>query len=63
MCDALGNYATGGVDAMRLHDHWHPRFSWFGPSAIDTGRGITCFRNRHQIPFLNGLPYRVGDAS
>lgn len=63
MCDALGNYATGGVDAMRLNDYWHPRCSWYGPSGIGTGRGITGFRNWHQIPFLNGLPDRVGDAS
>jgi predicted ester cyclase len=62
MCDALGNYATGGVDAMHLEDYWHPRCSWYGPSGIGTGRGISGFRNWHQIPFLNGLPDRVGDA-
>jgi predicted ester cyclase len=63
MCDALGNYATGGVEAMRLADYWHPRCSWYGPSGIGTGRGIEGFRNWHQIPFLNGLPDRVGDAN
>lgn len=63
MCDALGNYATGGVEAMRLSDYWHPKSSWYGPSGIGTGRGIQGFRNWHQIPFLNGLPDRVGDAS
>ncbi|MEH6590551.1 MAG: ester cyclase [Halioglobus sp.] len=62
MCDALGNYATGGVEAMRLGDYWHPRCSWYGPSGIGTGRGIEGFRNWHQIPFLNGLPDRIGDA-
>lgn len=62
MCDALGNYATGGVEAMQLDRYWHPRCSWYGPSGIGTGRGITGFRNWHQIPFLNGLPDRVGDA-
>jgi predicted ester cyclase len=62
MCDALGNYASGGVEAMRLGDYWHPRCSWYGPSGIGTGRGIEGFRNWHQIPFLNGLPDRVGDA-
>ena len=61
MCDALGNYATGGVEAMRLNDYWHPRCSWYGPSGIGTARSITGFRNWHQIPFLNGLPDRVGD--
>lgn len=61
MCDALGNYATGGVDAMRLNDYWHPRCSWYGPSGIGTARSTVGFRNWHQIPFLNGLPDRVGD--
>ncbi|GMG87932.1 ester cyclase [Biformimicrobium ophioploci] len=62
MCDALGNYATGGVEGMQLDKYWHPRCSWYGPSGIGTGRGIQGFRNWHQIPFLNGLPDRVGDA-
>lgn len=62
MCDALGNYASGGVEAMRLKDYWHPKSSWYGPSGIGTGRGISGFRNWHQIPFLNGLPNRVGDV-
>ncbi|MCG7533189.1 ester cyclase [Psychrobium sp. MM17-31] len=61
MCDALGNHATGGVEAMRLTDYWHPRCSWYGPSGIGTARTLTGFRNWHQIPFLNGLPDRVGD--
>jgi predicted ester cyclase len=62
MCAALGNYASGGVEAMQLEKYWHPRCSWYGPSGIGTGRGIDGFRNWHQIPFLNGLPDRVGDA-
>ncbi|XQW86336.1 ester cyclase [Thalassotalea piscium] len=62
MCDALGNYATGGVEAMQLEKYWHPRCSWYGPSGIGTGRGIKGFRNWHQIPFLNGMPNRVGDV-
>ena len=63
MCDGLGNYASGGVEAMELEKYWHPRCSWYGPSGIGTGRGIAGFRNWHQIPFLNGLPDRVGDAA
>jgi predicted ester cyclase len=63
MCDGLGNYAVGGVEAMGLEKYWHPRCSWYGPAGIGTGRGINGFRNWHQIPFLNGLPDRVGDAS
>ena len=63
MCDCLGHYAKGGVEAMRLGDFWHHRCSWYGPSGIGTGRGIASFRNWHQIPFLNGLPDRVSDAN
>lgn len=63
MCDSLGNFATGGVEAMQLEKYWHPRCSWYGPSGIGTGRGLSGFRNWHQIPFLNGLPDRVGDAA
>lgn len=62
MLAALGNFAEGGVDAMRLDDHWHPRFSWYGPSGIGTARGIAGFRNWHQIPFLNAMPDRVGSV-
>ncbi|MGK2231481.1 MAG: putative ester cyclase [Colwellia sp.] len=62
MCNSLGNYATGGVEAMQLEKYWHPRCSWYGPSGIGTGRGIKGFRNWHQIPFLNALPNRVGDV-
>lgn len=61
MCVALGNYASGGVEAMQLEKYWHPRCSWYGPSGIGTARTISGFRNWHQIPFLNGLPDRVGD--
>jgi predicted ester cyclase len=62
MCDSLGNYATGGVVAMALDKYWHPRCNWYGPSGIGTGRGIKGFRHWHQIPFLNGMPNRVGDV-
>lgn len=62
MCNALGNYAEGGVEAMALDRYWHPHCSWYGPSGIGTGRGISGFRRWHQIPFLNGLPDRVGNV-
>lgn len=61
MCVALGNYTSGGAEAMRLQDYWHPRCSWYGPSGIGTARTIQGFRDWHQIPFLNGLPDRVGN--
>lgn len=60
MIDGLSQYATGGVAAMQLEKYWHPHFSWYGPSGIGTTRGIDGFRNWHQIPFLNGMPDRVG---
>lgn len=62
MCNSLGEYATGGVEAMALDKYWHPKCNWYGPSGIGTGRGIKGFRNWHQIPFLNGMPNRVGDV-
>lgn len=60
MLAGLGNFAEGGVEAMQLEKYWHPKFSWYGPSGIGTARGISGFRNWHQIPFLNGMPDRVG---
>lgn len=63
MCNSLGEYAESGVEGMRLDKYWHPQASWYGPSGIGTARGIEGFRQRHQIPFLNGLPDRVGDPS
>ncbi len=62
MCEHLGKHATEGVAGMRLEHFWHPRCSWYGPSGIGSARGIEGFRNWHQIPFLNGMPNRVGDA-
>ncbi|RME64824.1 MAG: polyketide cyclase, partial [Alphaproteobacteria bacterium] len=56
MLEGLAKFAQGGVDAMRLPDYWHPRMSWYGPSGIGTCRGISGFRNWHQIPFLNAMP-------
>lgn len=61
MCTHLGKFATEGVAGMRLDTFWHPRCSWYGPSGIGTARGVQGFRNWHQIPFLNGMPNRVGD--
>ena len=59
----LGRFASGGVEAMRLGDYWHPRCNWYGPSGIGTGRGIAGFRNWHQIPFLNAMPDRKGSTA
>jgi len=47
---------------MQLEKYWHPRFNWYGPAGIGTNRGISGFRNWHQIPFLRGMPDRKLDA-
>ncbi len=47
---------------MRLETYWHPRFNWYGPAGIGTGRGIAGFRHWHQIPFLRAMPDRKLDA-
>ena len=47
---------------MQLEKYWHPRFNWYGPAGIGTGRGISGFRHWHQIPFLNAMPDRKLDA-
>ncbi|WP_025770838.1 ester cyclase [Thioalkalivibrio sp. HK1] len=50
--------AQGGPDVMEMPRFWHPRMNWYGPAGIGTGRGISGFRNWHQIPFLNAMPDR-----
>ena len=47
---------------MQLEKYWHPRFNWYGPAGIGTARGISGFRNWHQIPFLRGMPDRTLDS-
>ena len=63
MCVHLGKHAADGVAGMRLDTFWHPRCSWYGPSGIGSARGLSGFRNWHQIPFLNGMPDREGGTS
>lgn len=63
MLAGLGRHATGGVAAMQLDRHWHPRCNWYGPSGIGTARGIAGFRQWHQIPFLQALPDRAGSSA
>ena len=47
---------------MDLPRFWHPRFNWYGPAGIGTMRGISGFRNWHQIPFLGAMPDRGLDT-
>jgi predicted ester cyclase len=60
--DLCRHPAQGGPEVMRLERYWHPRFNWYGPCGIGTGRGIAGFRHWHQIPFLRGMPDRKLDA-
>ena len=46
---------------MQLETYWHPSFNWYGPAGIGTARGMSGFRNWHQIPFLGGMPDRKLD--
>lgn len=50
--------SQGGPEVMEMERYWHETMTWYGPAGIGTGRGISGFRNWHQIPFLNGMPDR-----
>lgn len=58
MLIALVRHPVEPVAAMELERFWHPKMTWYGPAGIGTARGISGFRNWHQIPFLNGMPDR-----
>jgi predicted ester cyclase len=62
LTDLCRHPAEGGPGVMRLETYWHPRFNWYGPAGIGTGRGIAGFRHWHQIPFLRAMPDRKLDA-
>jgi predicted ester cyclase len=62
LTDLCKHPAKGGPEVMNLETYWHPRFNWYGPAGIGTGRGIAGFRNWHQIPFLRAMPDRKLDA-
>ena len=49
---------SGGPEVMEMERFWHPKMNWYGPAGIGTSRGVSGFRNWHQIPFLNGMPDR-----
>ena len=46
---------------MQLEKFWHPQCNWYGPAGIGSTRGISGFRNYHQIPFLRAMPDRKVD--
>lgn len=65
---ALGKYngqppTREVLDLMRMVDHWHPHFMWYGPAGIGTTRGLRGFEDFHQIPFLVAFPDRRGDPA
>ena len=60
MLSDMGRHPREPVEIMRLEHWWHPKFSWYGPHGIGTGRGIEGFRRFHQIPFLRAMPDRRG---
>lgn len=58
MLTALTRHPAEPVAAMKLEHYWHPKMTWYGPAGIGTARGVSGFRNWHQIPFLNAMPDR-----
>lgn len=62
LADLCRHPAEGGPEVMRLDRYWHPRFNWYGPAGIGTGRGVAGFRHWHQVPFLRAMPDRKLDA-
>ena len=62
LTDLCRHPAEGGPEVMKLEQYWHPKFNWYGPAGIGTGRGIQGFRDWHQIPFLRAMPDRKLDA-
>ena len=58
MLTALCKYPSDPYSAiMELKKFWHPRFNGYGSVGIGTMRGISGFRNWHQILILRGMPY------
>lgn len=62
LTDLCRHPAEPDPKVMRLGAYWHPRFNWYGPAGIGTGRGNAGFRNWHQIPFLQAMPDRKLDS-
>lgn len=58
MLTAMSKHPEEPQEAMEMHRYWHPKMNWYGPAGIGTARGISGFRNWHQMPFLMGMPDR-----
>lgn len=60
MIDNLLKY-DGTLESMSEHKKtWHPQMMWYGPTPIGSNRSMNGFEDRHQIPFLEAFPDRVG---
>ncbi len=62
LTDLCRHPADPDPKVMQLEKYWHPKFNWYGPTGIGTARGISGFRNWHQIPFLRAMPDRKLDT-
>ena len=62
LTDLCRHPADPDPKVMQLEKYWHPNFNWYGPTGIGAARGISGFRNWHQIPFLRAMPDRKLDA-
>ena len=62
LTDLCSHPANPDPKTMNLEKYWHPRFNWYGPAGIGSSRGVSGFRNWHQIPFLHGMPDRTLDS-
>lgn len=58
MLTAMSKHPEEPQEAMEMPRYWHPKMNWYGPAGIGTARGISGFRNWHQMPFLMGMPDR-----
>lgn len=63
LTDLCKHPADSDPKVMQMDKYWHPQFNWYGPAGIGTGRGISGFRNWHQIPFLTAMPDRKLDEA
>ena len=62
LTDLCRHPADPDPKVMHLEKYWHPQFNWYGPTGIGAARGVSGFRNWHQIPFLRGMPDRKLDS-
>lgn len=61
MLDELSKFDGKSLLSMQLEKYWHKDFIWYGPAGIGTTKGIQCFRDHHQGPFVFSFPDRVVD--